>query len=256
VAVKVPELVVEPVICTPGVDVLTSRIVLLVLFWTWKAVEEFVEVAIVSPVLDKSDDTAPATLLVVLEAFVEPIVIAWAAPLEVPMLMVVALAVVPVGPITMAPVLPTCSDKAVPPVPPWIRVWVAAVVLPTPIVVELVVPKSTVPVLEVLRIRVLVPPAATVRAPVALRVVLVPKDTIPEPDWMVMFCVPKELRFRAPWLAAVEVAWIKSEVPLVPWTSKMSAVGDPADVCLTTAELMFVVGAKVLVPVKVWVAFR
>ena len=95
------------------------------------------------------------------------------------------------------------------------------------------------------------PPEATVSAAAAFSVVLVPNDTVPDPACSVILLAPNELIFTAPALAAVEVIWMKFEVPLVPWTSKISLLGEAAEVCLITTELMPVVGATVKVPVNV-----
>src|SRR5580700_5090958 len=75
----------------------------------------------------------------------------------------VALATAPVAPTIIVPLPLTCNDRAVEPVPPWIRVVVAAVVLPIPIVVVLVVPRLTVPAPLSLSVSTPVPLACNVR---------------------------------------------------------------------------------------------
>src|SRR5665213_1995561 len=91
----------------------------------------------------------PAAKLMLEPTLVEPALIIWVAPVEVPRLTVLAMAVAPIAPIEMVlalvvptkmvPVLAAWREMAAAPVPPLIRVVVAAVVLPRPIVVAVAV---------------------------------------------------------------------------------------------------------------------
>jgi len=147
----------------------------------------------------------PDKILTVVEAAVAALAMLIVSPaVDWPKVRALVLAVDPrtmplllVVPILMAPLVPACIEMAVPPVPPWIKVVVAAVVLPMVRPLAFADPRLIVPVVPLVTV-----PASIVIDPELPLVVELPEVKLMAP----VFCVAlPDLKVTAPELELLPV---------------------------------------------------